>query len=139
MIKKYINNIKNILVYYDVQPLLSWWCVSDVFNNQVLWTNYNYWLELGQPNTYWLYMTYLVLSLSIVLNLNNLSYLIKSIGLYLTLYLFSTIRYLVSIYTEDNGFLLIDFKNIFITMWYASMWLWIYFKLKQEKLHKSLI
>lgn len=139
MIKKYINNIKNILVYYDVQPLLLWWCVSDVFNNQVLWTNYNYWLELGQPNTYWLYMTYLVLSLSIVLNLNNLSYLIKSIGLYLTLYLFSTIRYLVSIYTEDNGFLLIDFKNIFITMWYASMWLWIYFKLKQEKLHKSLI
>lgn len=139
MIKKYINNIKNILVYYDVQPLLLWWCVSDVFNNQVLWTNYNYWLDLGQPNTYWLYMTYLVLSLSIVLNLNNLSYLIKSIGLYLTLYLFSTIRYLVSIYTEDNGFLLIDFKNIFITMWYASMWLWIYFKLKQEKLHKSLI
>lgn len=139
MIKKYINNIKNILVYYDVQPLLLWWCVSDVFNNQVLWTNYNYWLDLGQPNTYWLYMTYLVLSLSIVLNLNNLSHLIKSIGLYLTLYLFSTIRYLVSIYTEDNGFLLIDFKNIFITMWYASMWLWIYFKLKQEKLHKSLI
>lgn len=139
MIKKYINNIKNILVYYDVQPLLLWWCVSDVFNNQALWTNYNYWLDLGQPNTYWLYMTYLVLSLSIVLNLNNLSYLIKSIGLYLTLYLFSTIRYLVSIYTEDNGFLLIDFKNIFITMWYASMWLWIYFKLKQEKLHKSLI
>jgi len=139
MIKKYINNIKNILVYYDVQPLLLWWCVSDVFNNQVLWTNYNYWLDLGQPNTYWLYMTYLVLSLSIVLNLNNLSYLIKSIGLYLTLYLFSTIRYLVSIYTEDNGFLLIDFKNIFITMWYASMWLWIYFKLKQEKLNKSLI
>jgi hypothetical protein len=136
---KYIQNIKNILVYYDVQPLLLWWCVSDVFNNQVLWTTYDYWLELGQPNTYWLYMIYLVLSLTIVINLNNLKFLIKSIGLYLILYLFSTIRYLVSIYTEDEGFLLIDFKNIFITMWYSSMWLWIYFKLKQEKLHKSLI
>ena len=136
---KYIQNIKNILVYYDVQPLLLWWCVSDIFNNQVLWTTYDYWLELGQPNTYWLYMTYLVLSLTIVINLNNLKFLIKSIGLYLILYLFSTIRYLVSIYTEDEGFLLIDFKNIFITMWYSSMWLWIYFKLKQEKLHKSLI
>jgi len=136
---KYIQNIKNILIYYDVQPLLLWWCVSDVFNNQVLWTTYDYWLELGQPNTYWLYMTYLVLSLTIVINLNNLKFLIKSIGLYLILYLFSTIRYLVSIYTEDEGFLLIDFKNIFITMWYSSMWLWIYFKLKQEKLHKSLI
>jgi hypothetical protein len=136
---KYIQNIKNILVYYDVQPLLLWWCVSDVFNNQVLWTTYDYWLELGQPNTYWLYMAYLVLSLTIVINLNNLKFLIKSIGLYLILYLFSTIRYLVSIYTEDEGFLLIDFKNIFITMWYSSMWLWIYFKLKQEKLHKSLI
>ena len=136
---KYIQNIKNILVYYDVQPLLLWWCVSDIFNNQVLWTTYDYWLELGQPNTYWLYMTYLVLSLAIVINLNNLKFLIKSIGLYLILYLFSTIRYLVSIYTEDEGFLLIDFKNIFITLWYSSMWLWIYFKLKKEKLHKSLI
>ena len=136
---KYIQNIKNILVYYDVQPLLLWWCVSDVFNNQVLWTTYDYWLELGQPNTYWLYMTYLVLSLTIVINLNNLKFLIKCIGLYLILYLFSTIRYLVSIYTEDEGFLLIDFKNIFITLWYSSMWLWIYFKLKKEKLHKSLI
>ncbi len=136
---KYIQNIKNILVYYDVQPLLLWWCVSDIFNNQVLWTTYDYWLELGQPNTYWLYMTYLVLSLTIVINLNNLKFLIKSIGLYLILYLFSTIRYLVSIYTEDEGFLLIDFKNIFITLWYSSMWLWIYFKLKKEKLHKSLI
>ena len=136
---KYIQNIKNILVYYDVQPLLLWWCVSDVFNNQVLWTTYDYWLELGQPNTYWLYMAYLVLSLTIVINLNNLKFLIKSIGLYLILYLFSTIRYLVSIYTEDEGFLLIDFKNIFITMWYSSMWLWLYFKLKQEKLHKSLV
>lgn len=136
---KYIQNIKNILVYYDVQPLLLWWCVSDIFNNQVLWTTYDYWLELGQPNTYWLYMTYLLLSLTIVINLNNLKFLIKSIGLYLILYLFSTIRYLVSIYTEDEGFLLIDFKNIFITLWYSSMWLWIYFKLKKEKLHKSLI
>ncbi len=136
---KYIQNIKNILVYYDVQPLLLWWCVSDVFNNQVLWTTYDYWLDLGQPNTYWLYMTYFVLSLTIVINLNNLKFLIKSIGLYLMLYLFSTIRYLVSIYTEDEGFLLIDFKNIFITLWYSSMWLWIYFKLKKEKLHKSLI
>ena len=136
---KYIQNRKNILVYYDVQPLLLWWCVSDIFNNQVLWTTYDYWLELGQPNTYWLYMTYLVLSLTIVINLNNLKFLIKSIGLYLILYLFSTIRYLVSIYTEDEGFLLIDFKNIFITLWYSSMWLWIYFKLKKEKLHKSLI
>lgn len=136
---KYINNIKNILTYYDHQPLLLWWCLSDVFNNQVLWTNYNYWLEQGQPNTYWLYMTYLILSLSIVINLNNLIYLIRCVGLYLILYMFSTIRYLVSIYTEDEGFLLIDFKNIFITMWYFSMWFWIYFKLKQEKLHKSLI
>ena len=135
---KYIQNIKNILVYYDVQPLLFWWCVSDVFNNQVLWTTYDYWSELGQPNTYWLYLTYLILSLLIVINLNNLKFLIKSIGLYLILYLFSTIRYLVSIYTKDEGFLLIDFKNIFITMWYFSMWFWIYFKLKQEKLHKSI-
>ena len=138
MIKRYFQNIKNILIYFDYHSLLFWWCISDCLNNQVLWTNYSYWLELGQPNTYWLYLTYLILSLSIVLSLNNLNYLIRFIGMYLILYLFSTIRYCLSIYTEEN-FDLQDFKSLLITAWYFSMWLWIYLKLKKEQLHKSLL
>ena len=138
MINRYFQNIKNILIYFDYHSLLFWWCISDCLNNQVLWTTYSYWFELGQPNTYWLYLTYLILSLSIVLSLNNLNYLIRFIGMYLVLYLFSTVRYCLSIYTEEN-FDLQDFRALLITAWYFSMWLWIYLKLKKEQLHKSLL
>ena len=138
IIRDYFKNIKNILIYFDYHSLLFWWCISDCLNNQVLWTTYSYWLELGQPNTYYLYLAYLILSLSIVFSLNNLNYLIKFIGMYLVLYLFSTIRYCLSIYTQEN-FDLLDFRALLITSWYFSMWLWIYLKLKKEQLHKSLI
>ena len=138
MLKRYFKNIKNILIYFDYHSLLFWWCISDCLNNQVLWTTYSYWLELGQPNTYWLYLTYLILSVSIVLSLNNLNYLIRFIGMYLILYLFSTVRYCLSIYIKEN-FDLLDFRALLITAWYFSMWLWIYLKLKKEQLHKSLL
>jgi len=138
IVRDYFNNIKNILIYFDYHSLLFWWCISDCLNNQVLWTTYSYWLELGQPNTYYLYLAYLILSLSIVLSLNNLNYLIRFIGMYLVLYLFSTIRYCLSIYTQEN-FDLLDFRALLITSWYFSMWLWIYLKLKKEQLHKSLL
>jgi|TARA_R110000824_G_scaffold10125_1_gene44985 hypothetical protein len=126
------------LLYYDFQPLLFFWVISDIFNNQVLWTNYSYWIESGQPNTYWLYMAFLIGSLSILINLNNLEWLINAVGFYLVLYLFSTIRYCVNIYSENNGFLLEDFRALFITAWYFFIWVWILFKLKREKLYKSL-
>tara|TARA_R100000935_G_C2736578_1_gene124156 strand:+ start:233 stop:649 length:417 start_codon:yes stop_codon:yes gene_type:complete len=136
---KYFNNIKNILTYYDHQPLLFWWCVSDVFNNQVLWKSYDYFLELGQPNTYWLYMVYLICSLGIVISLNNLNLLIKMITLYLSLYLFSTVRYVINIFSDmGEAFSTEDFRALFITTWYFSMWVWILLKLKTEKLHKIL-
>mgnify|MGYP003639904785 FL=1 len=136
--RDYIKNITNVLNFYDFQPLLFFWILSDLFNNQVLYTTYDYWLELGQPNTYWLYMCYFFASLSIIICLNNLNRLIKCVSIYLILYLFSTVRYCVSIYTEKNGFLLEDFRALFITAWYFSMWVWILIKLKKEKLHKIL-
>lgn len=126
------------MLYYDFQPLLFFWVVSDIFNNQVLWSNYTYWLEAGQPNTYWLYMVFFIASILILLNLNNLEWLINTVGFYLILYLFSTVRYCVSIYTEKNGFLLEDFRALFITGWYFFIWSWIFFKLKREKLFKNL-
>lgn len=126
------------MLYYDFQPLLFFWVISDILNNQVLWTNYSYWIESGQPNTYWLYMAFLIGSLSILINLNNLEWLINAVGFYLVLYLFSTIRYCVNIYSENNGFLLEDFRALFITAWYFFIWVWILFKLKREKLYKSL-
>ena len=137
-IKKYFSSIKNTLLYFDFQPLLFFWISSDILNNLVLWTDFGYWEAAGQPNTYWLYLSYLVCSTLMLVFIHNLKWLSRFVSIYLILYLFSTIRYLVSIYGGDEAFALTDFKNILITCWYAFMWTWILFKLKKEQLHKSL-
>lgn len=135
----FLNNIKNILLYYDFQPLLLFWIISDIFNNMVLWTSYDYWLELGQGGTYFLYLGYFIASILILLCINNLKNLAKCVSLYLLIYLFSTIRYIVSLYnSSDITFEMMDYKNLFITAWYFTMWVWILIKLKNENLHKKL-
>ena len=137
---KYLQKIKDVLVYFDFEPLLFMWVASDILNNMVLWTTYSYWEDLGQPNTYWLYFTYLIGSLGMLVFLHNKKWLARFISFYLIIYLFSTIRYLVNIFGADGeAFTVLDAKNILITCWYASMWVWVLFKVKKEILHKSLL
>ena len=136
-IKTYLNKIKNTLVYFDFQPLLFFWISSDILNNMVLWTTHSFWVEQGQGNTYFLYLAYLILSILMLLFINNYKRLSVFVNLYLILYLFSTIRYLVSI-DYSIGFEIVDYKNILITLWYSFMWIWIAFKIKNENLYKEL-
>ena len=138
-VQKYFLNIKNTLLYFDFEPLLFMWVASDILNNMVLWTSLSYWEAEGQPYTYWLYFAYLIGSIGMMVFLHNKKWLANFITYYLTIYLFSTIRYLVNIFEgEGEPFTFVDTKNILITCWYASMWVWILFKIKKEILHKSL-
>ena len=137
-LKKYYRNIVEILKFHDIQPLLLIWCTSDVLNNQVLWTDYSYWLDLGQPNTYFLYMVYLVCSIGMLTFLNNLVWLSRFISGYLLLTIFATIRYLVSLFTDteavfDNQ----TIRALVITLFYFIMWSWLWFKVKREILYKK--
>jgi hypothetical protein len=136
---KYFKKIQETLLYYDFQPLLFFWVFSDILNNQVLWTSLSYWEVAGQPYTYWLYFSYLIISISMMVFIHNIKWLSRFVSVYLILYLFSTIRYLVNIFNvEGEPFDVTDFKNILITCFYAFMWCWILFKLKKEILHKDL-
>ena len=137
-ITTYFSKIKRALIYYDFEPLLFMWVVSDILNNMALWKSLSYWKAEGQPNTYWLYFAYLVGSVGMLIFLHNKKWLARFITYYLIIYLFSTIRYLVNIFSNDEVFAVMDFKNILVTCWYASMWVWILFKVKKEILHKSL-
>ena len=111
--KSYLRKIKDTLLYYDIQPLLFFWVCSDLLNNMVLWTTPSYWELAGQPNTYWLYMTYFVLSLSMLVTLHNIKWLSRAVTGYLLLTLFSTIRYLVNIFSETGEpFGVMDIKNM---------------------------
>ncbi len=137
--KKYLQKIKDTLVYFDFEPLLFMWVASDILNNMVLWSTLSYWEAADQPYTYWLYFAYLIGSVGMMIFLHNKKWLARFITYYLIIYLFSTIRYLVNIFGGDGEpFAIIDAKNILITCWYASMWIWILFKVKKEILHKSL-
>jgi hypothetical protein len=138
-IKSYLIKIGEILKFHDIQPLLLFWCFSDVLNNQVLWTDYNYWLGLEQANTYFLYMTYLVVSCGMLFFINNLVMLSRFITGYLLLTMFSTIRYIIDLFTNDEA----DFDNqairaLTITLFYFLMWGWIWFKVKREILYKKI-
>jgi hypothetical protein len=133
----YFNKLKKVLLYFDFQPLLFFWVLSDVFNNMVLWSTHSIWVEQGQGNTYFLYLAYLILSILMLLFIHNYKRLSLFVNLYLCLYLFSTIRYLLHSVDYQN-IEIIDYKNIFITLWYSSMWIWIAFKIKNENLHKQL-
>jgi hypothetical protein len=139
MIKKYTKELFRIIKFYDAQPLLLFWSVSDILNNQILWTDYNYWLDLGQPNTYWLYSVYFIASLGILLSLASLKWCSRFVSFYLILYLFSTIRYLVDLY-NSNDFIFDTqaIRSLSITFLYFTMWVWIWSKLKREKLYRKL-
>lgn len=136
--KNYFDRLINILVYFDFQPLLFFWISSDTLNNQILWTNHSTWIQAGQGNTYFLYWAFFLLSISMLIFIHNYKKMIYFVSAYLSLYLFSTIRYLLNIDFEI-GFEAIDYKNLIITIWYALMWIWIWVKIKNEILHTELI
>jgi len=119
---------------------LFFWVISDVLNNQVLWTTLDYWTEVGQPYTYWLYFAYLIGSTGMIVFLYNTKWLSVFVGYHLILTLFATIRYIVNIYQtmDTEPLTLVDVKNLSLTLWYSFMWTWILVKLKLEILHKSL-
>jgi len=138
MIKRYFQNIGSTLKFHCHSNLLIFWCFSDVLNNQVLWTNPNYWAELGQPNTYWLYMAYLILSVGMLVSLNNFGWLIRFITAYLILTLFSSIRYIENLVSSETDFDTQSLRALLITIFYLVMWSWIWFKIKREMLYKKI-
>jgi len=138
MIKRYFQNLINTLKFHCHSNLLIFWCISDVLNNQVLWTDYSYWVGLEQGGTYWLYMAYLILSLAMLVCLNNFGWLIRFITAYLILTLFSSIRYIEDLVSSDTDFDSQAFRALLITIFYVIMWSWIWFKIKREMLYKKL-
>tara|TARA_R110000824_G_scaffold25139_2_gene87864 strand:- start:1781 stop:2206 length:426 start_codon:yes stop_codon:yes gene_type:complete len=139
MIKRYLKYIFNILKFYDVQPLLLFWCASDILNNQILWTDYQYWFDLGQPNTYYLYCVYMLVSIGIFTSMRCIKRCSYFVSAYLFLTLFATIRYIVSLVTDETkSFDMEAFRALTITFFYLLIWIWIWVKLKREMLYRKL-
>lgn len=122
-----------------MQPLLLFWCVSDILNNQVLWTDYEYWLDLGQPNTYYLYGVYLIVSIGIFTSMYSIKRCTFFVSIYLLLTLFSTIRYVVDLSLRPEVTLdIAAIRALTITFFYLFIWIWIWLKLKHEILYRKI-
>ena len=64
----------------------------------------------------------------------------RFIGGYLLLTIFATIRYLVSLFTDNEAvFDTQTIRALVITVFYFMMWSWIWFKVKREILYKKLL
>jgi|TARA_R110001592_G_scaffold210560_1_gene462194 hypothetical protein len=139
MLRDLVKKYKEILIYHDHQPLLLFWAVSDLFNNQVLWTDLAFWESVGQPDTYYLYWVYFFISLGILLTLNRVEWCARFVFGYLILHIFSTVRFLTDLYlTPDVEFELVIVKNLTITFIYFVLWTWIYTKMKKEAVHRKI-
>ena len=139
MIRNYFKYLFEILKYYDVQPLLLFWSVSDILNNQVLWTDYKYWFDLGQPNTYYLYCAYLVVSLGVFLSMYSIKRCSYFVSAYLMLTLFATVRYVVNLVSNpESTFDLSVLRALIITFFYLLIWVWIWVKLQREMLDRKM-
>ena len=136
--RKLLTKYKDILIYYDYHTLLFLWSVSDLCNNQVLWTKLSFWTELGQPETYYLYMVYLFVSLGTLLTLNKIEWCVRFVATYLMLHVFSTMRYCVDLLSDPElVFEMVIVKNLTVTFVYFVLWCWIYVKMKKEAVHKK--
>ena len=139
MLRDLVKKYKEILIYHDHQPLLLFWAVSDLFNNQVLWTDLAFWQGVGHPDTYYLYWVYFFIRLGILLTLNRVEWCVKFVFGYLMLHIFSTVRFLTDLYlTPDVEFELVIVKNLTITFIYFVLWTWIYTKMKKEAVHRKI-
>jgi hypothetical protein len=139
LLRGLVEKYKEILIYQDHQPLLLFWSVSDLFNNQIWWTNLDFWKENGQVDTYYLYFVYLFISLGILFTLNRVEWCSRFVFGYLMLHIFSTVRFLADLYlAPDVVFELYIVKNLTITFIYFVLWTWIYTKMKKEAVYRKI-
>ena len=139
VMRKFFSSYKDIVVYHDYQPLLLFWCTSDLINNRVLWSKYSDWLADGGEWAYLQYCLYFVVALGMFFTLPNIRSCVRFVGGYLLLYIFSTSRFLYLVFTDPEMAENPDIgRSLTVTMVYFTLWLWIYIKMKVEIIHRDL-
>ena len=136
--KRILQPYKDILVYHDYGPLLLFWNISDIFNNRILWQSYTDAVASGQHWAYYQYVLYFIVAIGMLVNLPNVRRCSKFVGAYLLLYIFSTTRFLYLVAT-DPEFAVGDVgRSLVITAVYFTLWVWIYWKMRVEIIHKDI-
>ena len=137
--RRFLKSYKDIIVYHDYQPLLLFWCSSDLVNNQVLWTRYSEWIDDGGEWAYLQYCLYFVVALGMLFSLPNIRSCVRFVGTYLILYIFSTTRFVYLVLTDPEIAQSPNIaRSLTVTGVYFCLWVWIYIKMRVEIIHKDL-
>jgi hypothetical protein len=138
-VRQFFQRYRDILVYHDYGPLLLFWNISDIANNRILWMSYAEALDNGQEWAYFQYALYFVVSLGMLFSLPDVRSCARFVGAYLLLYVFSTVRFITKVTIDPEFAASVDIgRSLIITGVYFSLWVWIYWKMRAEILHKDL-
>lgn len=136
--RQFLKPYKEILVYHDYGPLLLFWNVADLANNRVLWTTYAQAIQEGQQWAYMQYALYFVVALGMLFSLPNVRSCVRFVGAYLLLYIFSTTRFVYMVCADPTFAAGQVKRSLVITGVYFTLWVWIYWKMRLEIIHKDL-
>jgi hypothetical protein len=136
--RSFFKAYKDILVYHDYGPLLLFWNIADLANNRVLWMSYGEALDGGNEWAYFQYCLYFVVALGMLFSLPNIRSCSRFVGTYLLLYIFSTTRFLVNVFSDPEFAAGEVGRSLVVTGVYFTLWVWIYVKMRMEVTHKDL-
>jgi len=136
--RQFLKAYKDILVYHDYGPLLLFWNIADLANNRVLWMSYGEALDGGNEWAYFQYCLYFVVALGMLFSLPNIRSCSRFVGTYLLLYIFSTTRFLVNVFSDPEFAAGEVGRSLVVTGVYFTLWVWIYVKMRMEVMHKDL-
>ena len=90
-------------------------------------------------NHYYYFGVYMLVSIGIFTSMRCIKRCSYFVSAYLFLTLFATIRYIVSLVTDETkSFDMEAFRALTITFFYLLIWIWIWVKLKREMLYRKL-
>jgi hypothetical protein len=136
--RRFFRVYKDIFIYYDYQPLLLFWNIADLVNNRVIWSTYGEFADQGAEAAYIQYALYFCVSLGMLFSLNDLKSNIRFVGAYLILYIFSTTRFIVKIFTDPEFAESNEIgRSLVVTGVYFSLWVWLYVKMRVELAHRK--
>tara|TARA_R110000744_G_scaffold271092_1_gene384112 strand:- start:140 stop:562 length:423 start_codon:yes stop_codon:yes gene_type:complete len=136
--RQFLKPYKDILVYHDYGPLLLFWNIADIANNRVIWMSYSEAIDQGQEWAYFQYSLYFVVAIGMLFSLPNVRSCARFVGAYLLLYVFSTTRFISKVLIEPDFASGEVTRSLVITGVYFTLWVWIYWKMRIEILHKDL-
>lgn len=148
----YFKRIKDILTYYDYEPLIFFVALYDFFDVGVLILGFD---EYGGGSNFfqtfnplsfgaWDLLLYWIGAILILLTLNNKKWLERII----TIHAIQATIYFVNMYILDKGDVFKDFFNdwqsyqwimdLTAQLFWGIAWIWILFQMKKKELYRKI-